>query len=110
LSGEERSVPAWLLMSESVGRSWLSGDAPWVAFTPAGDGPIERGVVSQFAEDHCWSVGSVVLSMSVLVVSRVELQVTSICGVLHRGSPIMWSVLRRGHRYMWDTVGVVMQW
>jgi hypothetical protein len=27
------------------GRSRLSEDAPWVAFTPAGDGLIERGVV-----------------------------------------------------------------
>jgi hypothetical protein len=38
------------LLSPSEGRR-LSGDAPWVAFTPAGDGLIERGVVPQFAEE-----------------------------------------------------------
>jgi hypothetical protein len=113
LSGDAWSVLTWLLTSESVGGSQLSGDAPWVAFTPAGDGPIEHGVVPQFAKDPCWSVGSTVLSMSVLVVSRVECQVTNICGVLRQGSPIIWNivsescVLCQGSPNIWADVSEV---
>jgi hypothetical protein len=31
----------WLQTSESVLRSRLSGEAPWVPFTPVGDGPVK---------------------------------------------------------------------
>jgi hypothetical protein len=29
----------------------LSGEAPWVAFAPVGDGPVECDVVPHLAED-----------------------------------------------------------
>jgi hypothetical protein len=45
-----------------------------------------------------WSAGSIVLSMSVLVMSHVKHQVTNICGVLCQGSPIICSVLIWGHQ------------
>ena len=34
-----------LQASESALCSWLSGEAPWVAFAPIDDGPMESDVV-----------------------------------------------------------------
>ena len=57
----------WLQASESVLCSQLSGEAPWVAFAPVGEGPIECDVVPKLAEDPfgllaplCCKVGVVV--------------------------------------------------
>ena len=56
----------WLQASESVLCSRLSGEAPWVAFAPVGEGPIECDV-PKLAEDPvgllaplCCKVGVVV--------------------------------------------------
>jgi hypothetical protein len=81
LSGEVGSVLAWLLRSASIRGSQLSRDA-WVTLTPAGDALIKRCVLPQMAEDPSWSAGSIVLSMSVVIVSCVKCQDTNICGML----------------------------
>jgi len=41
----------WLQASESALCSRLSGEAPWVACTPVGDGPWECDVVPHLAEN-----------------------------------------------------------
>jgi len=40
-----------LQASESALCSWLSGEAPWVAFAPVDDGPMEGDVVLHVVED-----------------------------------------------------------
>ena len=41
----------WLQASESVLCNRLSGEAPWVAFAPVDDGPMESHVVPHLAKD-----------------------------------------------------------
>jgi hypothetical protein len=41
----------WLQASESVLCSRLTREAPWVAFAPVGEGPMECDVVPKLAED-----------------------------------------------------------
>jgi len=72
----------WLQASESVLCSRLSGEVPWVAFTPVGDGPVECDVAQHLAEDPV-----VVLAPSCCQLSAD----VSLVG---------------GHQYMWDTVGL----
>jgi len=51
LSGEARRGPVWLQANESFLCSRLSGEAPWIALAPVGDGPMECDVVPSLAED-----------------------------------------------------------
>jgi len=51
LSEEAQRRPVWLQASESILCSRLSGEAPWVAFAPVGDGLMECDVVLHLAED-----------------------------------------------------------
>ena len=50
LSGQVLRGPVWLQASESVLCSCVPGEAPWVAFAPVGDGPVECDVLTHLAE------------------------------------------------------------
>lgn len=68
--------------SKLVLYSRLSREAPWFAFTPAGNGLVERGVVPHLEEDPFHLLAPLCCGMSLQSCQSSE--VTNICGCSHR--------------------------